>query len=361
MKAFILLPANLDASDWAKRFSEGERPDAAPYGYNYAQEFGCEVVFSQWFLRGLFIRLIDYCFKVIFGFDLTHAFRNLYLISKSDCDVIWTHTEREFLPLILFQTLRFGKQIPVIAQSVWLADDWNKKYLLHRIIAKYLCNKASACTFHSPLNVFWARQINLCPLIELVPFGVSDLSFPIVAPEVFREGVVEKVRVLALGNDKHRDWDTFSAAFLNDQRFDVRIASGTFKGQPEGSNWIARSSSMKELHQWYSWSDVVVVPLIENLHASGGTVLMEATLMGKPVVVSKVGGLESLFDDREVVYCEPYNASALKQAVITLASSGTQSKDMVIRAQAAIRSKELTSRGFAKRHVLLSRKLLGLK
>ncbi len=41
----------------------------------------------------------------------------------------------------------------------------------------------------------------------------------------------------------------------------------------------------------------------KNRHASGITVVLEATLLGKPVVVADTGGIDWYFTRDEVVFC----------------------------------------------------------
>ena len=72
------------------------------------------------------------------GFDFIHTLRNRDEILRSD--VIWTHTEHEYLSVALLLLLKGRKASPaLLAQSVWLLDKWPES---RRLVAQWEANTA---------------------------------------------------------------------------------------------------------------------------------------------------------------------------------------------------------------------------
>jgi hypothetical protein len=242
MKVFVLLPTHLDAVLWRRRYELGEVPDIVPYGYHHAADAGCEVRFSRptpidkgpfGLLRRVLNRLL--------GCDLIHAFNNRAEFVRSQCDVVWTHTEYEHLAVRLIELLSLGriKAAPMISQSVWLMDRWSTYSALRRLAYRRLLRKSEVLTFLSPCNAEATRKCHFGLPVEIVPFGISQDSFPVGCPRDTPTNM--PLRVFSLGNDVHRDWETFAAAFGDQSDFEVRVASRTYPKHLERANIVARS------------------------------------------------------------------------------------------------------------------------
>jgi glycosyltransferase involved in cell wall biosynthesis len=170
--------------------------------------------------------------------------------------------------------------------------------------------------------------------------------------------VNDAIRVFALGSDRHRDWATFAQAFCNDHRFEVFAATQNFPLAGSGPNWNARPCTHAEIVERYRWADVVVVPLTTNQHASGITVVLEATFMGKPVVVSDTGGIDWYFNRNELTFCPVGDATLLRDAVEQLARDPALTLERARAAQATAVRRDFSSKGFAIRHLEMSEALL---
>jgi glycosyltransferase involved in cell wall biosynthesis len=355
-RIFVLLSPTRNASDWEASYRDGTLPDWSPYGYGHAEELGYTVAYSKTFNQSLIVRAIDAGARLLLGFKFVHAIRNWKSCADPAVAAIWTHTEREHLPLLLLSWCLRRPLPPVIAQSVWLLDEWDRMRPLHRLIARALMRKAAVCTFLSPINAAKAEQLGLGTRRKVVPFGVSADSFPLTAPAARNGG--DAIRVFALGNDRHRDWPTFVQAFCHDRRFDVFAATGKFPLPGNGANWTARPCTHTEVVERYRWCDVVVVALTANQHASGITAVLEATFMGKPVVVSDAGGIDWYFDRDEVAFCPVGDSASLRDAVLALAGNPERALASVRAAQASVVRKDLSSKGYARRHLEMTEALL---
>lgn len=353
--AFVLLPEHLDVSSWQQAWHEGRVPDKTPYGYHHAEALGVRVSFSQ---PCLVSGWRAWPFKIVSrltGLDLRHAWQHRRKLFDPGIDVIWTHTEREFLPVVLLACLLGRRARPMIGQIVWLADEWPKLSCWRRWLYRRLLLKVDRCTSLSPDNLAFLQQEVRVPLAGWVAFGVAPELF---LPDVLvREPGHRPVRVLALGNDRHRDWATLKSAFANLPDVEVFIASSTCPDEGLGTNMTRQACDWQTVQQRYDWADVVVVPLVPNRHASGVTVILEAAAYGKPVVATNVGGLTHYLDEQAVSYVTAGDAPALRRETLALASDRDRSHSLVTNARRQFLDRELDTHGYARRHVLISEAL----
>ncbi len=348
----VLLPRQLDSDEWYDSYFRGEVPDLSPYGYHHARSQEWPLSFSRPTrargLLGIFDRLI----AKLCGFDFIHIWRNRGRILRSE--IVWTHTEREHLALSLLLLIFRRRPRPVvIAQSVWLMDNWDRMSQMRQWVYRQLVQFSDVLTFLSPLNAERARIAFPNTRVEFLPFGISLDSYD--SHRVSAEDFHQPFRILALGNDRHRDWPTFAAAFGSANLFDVRIGSQTFPCSLAQSNFTIGQLSLSQARSLFSWADVFVVPLVNNLHASGITTVLEAVALGIPIVASRTGGLDWYFDDDCVTFVEPGNPEALRNAVITLTPELAARR--IARAFARLKEMDFSTEGYARRHIELTKSL----
>lgn len=337
-------------------------PDRVPYGYHHAEALGCKLTYSEDRRESAIMRLIRRALRKLLGADVIHAYRNRRRIVESD--IVWTHTEYESLALLaLLRFLPKRRRPRVIAQSVHLFDIWPKLSGLKKSIYRKLLRNADALTVHSEENLRVCRKIFPSSDCRLVKFGVSIDDFPMTAPRFLPD--LRNLKIASLGNDMHRDWETLVNAFGNRDDITIQIAIPPAKlGKlahlfADCTNFTVTSpASLGDILELYSWADVVVVPLAENLHLSGITVILEAIMRGKPVVAGKTGGLQNYFPEGEIFYYKCGDTESLCETLRACISGAETTRASVVAAQRRIVRDELTSFGFAKRHVQLSRELL---
>lgn len=279
IKVLIVLSYDQDPVRWRERFSRGETFDETPYGYQRAErEF--DVTWAVSHVESSLVRRVRHRLIRRLGYDLIHAWRNRAAIRAAD--VIWTHTEREHLAVARVDRGR----TPVIAQSVWLWDEWGSfASARQRAVAALLRTHPIELT-HSVVNRDASRAAVPGRAVELVPFGSAGIEV--------QKMQTEAGLVVAVGNDRHRDWATLADAAreLSDLRF--RVVSGNREARELA--WPANvecrpATGRREIAECYSRASCVVVPLRENLHASGTTTTIEALSAGRPLVVTDVGGI----------------------------------------------------------------------
>jgi glycosyltransferase involved in cell wall biosynthesis len=359
LRAFVFLGHGFGARQWTERWSNGEIPglnERLPYGYYHAAEKDCIVEYSEDAKENRLTELARRGMRRMLGFDLIHAWRNRKALFAAD--VVWTHTELEHLALLaLWQFRRRHRRPRLIAQCVWLFDRWHLFSAPRRWVYQYLLSQADVLTVLSSENLKAARGLFPHMRSEFMRFGIS--SDAVVAP--LERAAHRPLRLVALGNDMHRDWETLIAAAQPLSGCRLRIGSRNIdRGLTNHAHNIEliAPSSDREIAELYTWADLAVVPLKPNLHASGITVIFEAVLHGLPVVCTDTGGIRSYFSEEDVRYVPPQDPVALRRALQALAEDDRMRFAMATRAQARMRSADLSSRSFARRHYEISRQLV---
>jgi glycosyltransferase involved in cell wall biosynthesis len=360
LQVYVHLAYGFGAESWNRRWKQGKIigvNEPFPYGYYHADKMGCLVTHSRDHEESAPTKFLRLATRVILGFDLIHAWRNLEEMRRAD--VIWTHTESQHLAiLLLFQLTRRQQPRPkLIAQSVWLFDRWPKLPTIRKRLFSWLINKADILTVLSPTNLAVAKRMFPKIESELVLFGIAaDVKVP---PRAQTHKM--DINIASLGNDEHRDWDLLIDVTAERPEWNLKIASQKVKPSSIAAMKnieIVRLQTNCELLALYQWADVVVLAIKPNLHASGITVIEEAALQGVPVICSDAGGLGAYFRETEVRFVPPLDATALRNAIDELAGDPELRLDLARRAQARMASDDLSSESFARQHVAISRRLL---
>ncbi len=361
-RVFVLLPDGLDTVSWGERWAAGLVPDQTPYGYHHASQWGCEITFSS--SQPARTGLAALPFKVmrrLLGFDVEHAWNHRAALWSAQTDIVWTHTEREFLPVAWLSQVMLKRCPPMIGQIVWLADQWPSLHRAHQWLQRRLMRQVSMCTCLSPDNLGFLQDMVGSDRARLVEFGIAPELVPPLPLPPPEEVAGRPIRVLSLGNDRHRDWTTLGRAVRDHTGLEVFIGSSTCPDSVLGPHVRREVCDLKQVKARMAWCDVVVIPLVFNRHASGLTVMLEAVANGKPVIVSRTGGMTHYFTDDHVTYVEPGQPHAIRDAIDGLWSDAARTQETAARVRRArLRLDEMafTTPGFAHRHVLLSEHIL---
>lgn len=359
INVFVHLSHGVDVDAWKTGWSSGTLigiNEPSPYGYDRAREMGCRVTYSTPRDETPLNRIVRLSTRAVLGFDLVHAWRNRTAIRSAD--VVWTHTETQGLAVAALLFLRKRPVRPaLILQNVWLIDRWPKYPPPHRWLFTKLLRTADALTFHSERNRAKAAELLSPARCDLVMFGIR--SEEKVAPRAREKH--SPLSVLTIGNDEHRDWETAVRGIELLENAHLTVLSRTF---PKS---LARSIRVtvggvrhnSELEDLFAGADVVLIALKPNEHASGLTVLQESVLHGVPVVVSDAGGLTSYFDDQMVTYVPPGDPRAIADAITRVTHDPISARIRAVAAQSRMSAEAISSAAFVRKHVELSRELLG--
>jgi len=359
IKVFVHLVHGFGAQRWSEAWAKGKMPgilDKLPYGYYHAADDQYNIEYSEDAPENRVTRFIRLALRRALGFDLLHAWRNR--LGLREADIVWTHTELEHLGVLFLWRLTKPESRPkLIAQSVWLYDRWNDFSAPKRWLYKTLLGHADILTVLSPDNLVRARELFPNTPAEFVHFGIDSAAITLAVRRIRHE----PLRVLSLGRDMHRDWDTLIQAIKLCGDCHLRIAAtqnAPRLSAQSGKIELIKATTAREILDLYAWTDIVVLPLRANLHASGITVLAEAALSGVPVIASDTGGLRSYFSDREVKYVPVGDVLALRQAISALADDDSVRFSLARAAQERILSDDLSSKAYAMRHREISDRLL---
>lgn len=330
------------------------------YGYHHAQSDAFNLTYSQDARESKPVRLLRRALKAALGFDFIHTWRNRAEMLRSD--VIWTHTEQEWLSaalMLLLSGRKAGAEASplLLAQSVWLLDKWPSYGILRSWFYRKLMKRADQLTTLASENAELCRRYfdrDARPLL----YGLNTRDFPVNTPSEWKPHT--PLRIAAIGNDRDRDWETLIKAFGNDARYTVKLATRRrIPASLRASNVeIALFSGIRKQHELYDWADVIVVPLRPNTHASGITVMLEAAAVGKPMVVTNVGALQDYFPAGEAFYIPPFNPQALREAADQLAAEPMEALRQAQAAAGGLLSRDLTTRHYAMQHMRITQDML---
>ena len=363
IRIFVHLARGFGRTAWKQRWDRGEIVGINhddPYGYRQAESMGCVVEQSEDQPESSVSRWLRLAVRAVLGFDLIHAWRNRRPMFAAD--VVWTHTESQALAVLLIRQCNPGvaKRVKVLAQTVWLIDSWESYSPLRRAFYRILIRNADVLTFHSASAVARARELFPSVQVELVKYGIrADQSLAVID-----RAEHAPIRLLAMGNDRHRDWPTLIAAIRNRPGYLAKLVTeakidGLLKDVENAV--LERSSTSDELLALLNWADCVIVPLMDNYHASGLTVIQEAVLCGIPVICTDAGGLHSYFSPDEMTYVPLKDPSAIHGAIDGLFADADARRSKASRALMRMKEGDVNSRSFVARHVELSKRLLRVR
>lgn len=356
LNVFVHLAENKDAQQWRKRWLHQTLVgvnEETPYGYGRATRLGCNVSFSRACAEGWIAKCLRYGLRFLLGFDILHAWRQRSALQRAD--VIWTHTESQYLAVAAVLMIT-GYETRLIGQSVWLFDHWDRLSWLRQRLYALLINRVDVMTFLSPANMRLAKARFPSADARFVPFGIPVEHK--VEPRI-RTG--EPFRILAIGSDRHRDWRTLVDVVKRRPDMSLTILSGTVSkrltaGIPNIEVRLAKKSG--ELEEAFARTNLVCVPLQENQHASGITVIQEAVLFGVPVLASDTGGLRHYFQDDEIRYVPSGDRSALLEALLEMREHPQDAYQMAVRAQTRLGKNGLGADAYVMDHVRISHELM---
>jgi len=327
------------------------------YGYHHAESDAFALSYSQDARERAPMRLMRRALKAALGFDFIHTLRNRDEILRSD--VIWTHTEYEYLSVALLLLLNGRRKAApaLLAQSIWLLDKWPQYGMLRRWVYRKLIARADVLTTHASENAALCREYFDRDAVQ-VYYGLNTRDFPVRVPTQWTPHT--PVRIAAIGNDRDRDWNTLIKAFGNDARYTVRLATRRrIPASLRAPNVdIAPAAGLVKQRELYDWADVIVVPLRPNTHVSGLTVMLEAAAVGKPMIVTDVGALQDYFTAAQAAYVPPFDPEALRQRVDRLVAAPEEGLRQAQAAARQLLTRDLTTEAFARQHVRITQDLL---
>lgn len=338
MRVLVQYDRRMDVDVWLRRHAAGLVPDAAPYGLDYLKGHGFEVSFrrsvhsySEFLMRPASKRL---------GLDLAAIVDQR--ASRRRADVVLSWNEGVGLPTAISRSRR---EPPSVTGIIWMTEPGLPNGLLS--LVRTGIRRSAAVFVCSTAQIDRVIALGAPPdRVHYVPMGIDNEMFQPHAGDR-----AESNRVVAFGNDRHRDWRLLaqSMALLKQRVKDVElhVYSQRAPELPPDTGVVHRDHvDVPQIRDAYAKAAVVVIPTKPNLHVSGVTVALEAMALGRPLVACKTPGMSDYVIDGVTGYLvPPSNPEELRDKVAILLNDSAQSSQM------GAAGRELLLRRFTTRHL----------
>ena len=248
------------------------------------------------------------------GYPVCRTLRSLRHLRSADMALAFF--EKEALTLLRLKRVLPARALPPVVVIVcWLADE------LERMPEEQARACAAPYADADLLIVFSANQVDVLSRyginpdrVAVIPFGFATGLFA--CREVWR-GNDEQARVVTIGVDRGRDYETLMAAA---SRLQVPI---DFYGTPQRAANLVLPPSVTyrgmipfdEYRQVLRDADVVAVPTHLMAYPSGQTVAIEAAATGAAVILTRTPALEEYFTDDDVCFVDVGDVEGWAQAL----------------------------------------------
>ena len=212
--------------------------------------------------------------------------------------------------------------------------DGSEKFLrLHY----WLWSGADRIVTHAPVDQEKLIKLGLEDRGVMIPVGSDERFWNITRlprPAVGGTRNDGQTPVVSVGADRDRDYQTLflAAAQLPKLKFIVCCGRKNVEDlKIPGNVEVKINVSPPATREILSKANIIVLPLKETNRASGQLALVDAILMGKPVIVSKTRGVVEaygLIHQKHILLSEPGNAKDLAGNILSLISNKKLRSDL---------------------------------
>ena len=293
-----------DLNEWARSYSQGQVPDAVPYGLNKMTSTGASFTMATLAPltagQGLALVLGGRGLPAVPGWSIAWDERiGLRMLAnttgrKTGCGIIWATDE-----------VRRG----FAAQARTLL----RMHMLRSLDLVWCLSRAQVAPLRHALRRSDTR-------VEFLKFGVDTQFFS-------NRPLPLQPAVLSVGNDQDRDLPTLFAALqqVHDARPEVNLRV-QFTGDLALPPGVERLPQMThaELRDEYARASLIAIATRPNLHVSGMTAALEAMSTGRPVVLSRTPGAEDYVADGVWgALAQTGNAADMARLILLCLETGT--------------------------------------
>jgi glycosyltransferase involved in cell wall biosynthesis len=204
------------------------------------------------------------------------------LLKERGADIIIAVFEGPALPLILMRRL-MAFDVPIVLWDLGLTETWKLRMrVLDRVVPRVDSILVLSASQRPYIQKRWGRNNG----VEVVGQHVDTGFFAPITP-------APQGPVLTIGEDVGRDYATFLAAA---DGLDADFLAKTRKIRPDAVvpprvRVMCERVDYRGLRDLYDQSRFVVMPLHPALNASGVSSILEASAMGRALVVSEVDSI----------------------------------------------------------------------
>jgi len=309
----ILYSRRWNVDMWAEKHAQGLEPDKYQYGFDRMEKYGFNVTFCRFphgillqKLAGLCARLFKFTFDPFYCiFQLKHFLAADVIINPLDHEgftLCWLRKHNLF-------GLRRKKHIFV---AVWLPSyvQTCSQRQLKRF--KALLSTVDICMYYCEN----AKNI-LKEYLDIPEEKLAKMHFGVDADFYTEVEVAEENFILAPGNDSFRDFEILSevAKALPHETFCLASNIKIKNKIPSNMHYLKLKYN-SELLDYYRRAKAILIPIKKDCPTScGSSVLMEAMLLKKPVIVTATDYMKEAIGNRETaVMVAPGSAEAIVKA-----------------------------------------------
>lgn len=273
-------------------------------------------------------RLYKFFAKKIIGshgdiFWLAPAFSDLW--KKG---VIFAFSEKCIYPVLFLRYLGLLKDKKIVLISIGLSEklellvDRGAKASLRRLLCE-VASISKIITFSWSENNLLTKKYNFKNVI-FIPLGVDIDIF-----KSIKNYSPKKYNVISIGADKNRDFDLLVkvANQMMDLKF-LLITNSSHASQLKKEGIPANIDlkidiPMSEVCDSIESSEIVFLPVKENLYSGATTCLLQAMSLSKPVITCNVGPISDgygLMDNENVIFFKPQDINGSVLAISKLLS-----------------------------------------
>lgn len=235
------------------------------------------------------------------------------LLAKRKFDLIVSVFEGAAVSLLLLQHMMFLRT-PIALWDIALTEDWA---LRERILDYVVPRVHSLLVLASHQKHYISGRWETRARVEVIGHQVDTTFFSPIPHHMNNDGPI-----VSVGDDAGRDFDTLLEALsdlpvdtLIKSRRDLQLDKDRHPRVRVISEWISHVA----LRALYAQSRIVVVPLTETLNAGGVSTILEASAMGKALIVSDSPVIRDFVVPGETcLMIPPRNAPALREAITLL-------------------------------------------
>jgi len=317
----ILFAYNRPRGDVWKARKDGLVPDELMFGLDHFLRAGVDAeffddVFEPPRFDSLF-RFLERRFSGdgrFVGFSLGRAIKLARLADRYDLVVAWGDSTA--LPLLMLKRLgRFDT--PVVYSSVglaWLLEHrrWTDSFI------RFVVGGAELIVHYgwAEGEVLRSRLALAEPKVRFTPFCVDTDFFS----DLAARGVSSGGKLLALGRDRSRDWETlFEAVGGSGVRVKLVCPREAVEHLriPLEIEW-SPDVPFWELKGLIASAKAVILPVVENPYTAATITMLEAMAAGRAVVVSRTQAISRGYGfepNRELIYVKPGDPKMLRDAI----------------------------------------------
>lgn len=289
-RALVLTERNFDS--WHEQYARGEAIAPLPYGMEALEHYGYRLAWAPRSERAPWAKARDVV-EHRSGVLVERALRGARIAAQAD--VVIALLEHQGFAAATAK--RWGippyASTPLVIWSCWLADELMSATPERRSWLRRHVDSADLITYFGPTGA------TVLPEMGLDPSRITELTWGVTTSYYSPDATVRDIQVLAVGQDRGRDYRTLLAAFEGlDFSLDLVCKPENLAGLRIPANVRAHGTvSMSEYRRLLRRAQVVAVPTRELVYPTGSSVALEAASSGCAVVASSTPGLGSYFDD----------------------------------------------------------------